>query len=205
MESSGHTILDTLIRLLSEWGYWIVLFGVMLENTGIPIPGETILLAAGFLASQGRLRLPVVIAVAGVGAIAGDNAGYWIGRRLGRAMLLRYGRFVFLTEERFVNMERFFLTHGDKMVAAARFITGFRVFTALFAGAARMRWLRFLFFNVIGAVSWSVSIALLGYFFGKSWSLLEHWVAGAGMFLAGLLIAVLIIRGILVHRRQQSQ
>ncbi|MGH9822638.1 MAG: DedA family protein [Blastocatellia bacterium] len=201
MQSTGHGILETAIKLLAEWGYWIVFFGVMLENAGVPLPGETILLAAGFFASQGHLRLPAVMAVAAGGAVLGDNAGYWIGRKLGRGMLLRYGRFVFLTEERFVNLERFFATHGEKMVAAARFITGFRVFTALFAGAAQMVWIRFLFFNIIGAATWSVTIALLGYFFGKSWALLERWVTGAGMTLAGLTVVVLVIRAVMARRR----
>lgn len=196
--------MDIIVNLLAEWGYVIVFFGVMLENAGLPVPGETVLLAAGFFASQGRISLGWVIVTALLGAVLGDNAGYWIGRRLGRTLLVKYGRFVFLTEERLVSMEVFFEKHGDKMVAVARFITGFRVFTALFAGASVMPWRRFFVFNVVGAVAWSVAISLLGYFFGKSWTVLEQWIRGAGVVLAALVIIALVVRAIMIRSRRKN-
>jgi membrane protein DedA with SNARE-associated domain len=182
--------LETITGLLDRWGYWIVFFGVMLENAGVPIPGETILLAAGFFASQGHLSVAVVAAVAAFGAMLGDNLGYWLGRKLGRTLVIKYGKYVWLTEKRFSDMEKFFERHGTKTVAVARFITGFRVFTALFAGASHMVWRQFLVFNAIGAIVWAAVISMVGYFFGSSWSLMERWVKGGGLILA---VAVIII------------
>ena len=195
-------ILDTLLKLFANYGYWIVFLGVMLENAGVPVPGETILLAAGFFASQGYFRLGLVMLIATTGAILGDNGGYWIGRRLGRTLLLRYGKYVFLSEKRFETMEGFFGKHGDKTVLVARFITGFRVFTALFAGASHMSWSRFLCFNAMGAVVWSVTMSLLGFFFGRSWALLERWTKGAGAGLAGAAVVAFIIYKLIKRRRR---
>jgi undecaprenyl-diphosphatase len=189
---------------MARWGYWIVFFGVMLENAGIPVPGETILLAAGFFASRGYFSITLVIGIAATGAIIGDNCGYWIGRRLGRRLLLRYGKYVLLTEKRFESMERFFKGHGDKMVVSARFITGFRVFTALFAGASHMAWPRFLLFNALGAILWSVAMGLLGFFFGHSWALLERWIKGSGVILAGVVVLVVGLRFLIGRRRSTA-
>ncbi len=198
-------VLETLTNLMARWGYWIVFFGVMLENAGIPVPGETILLAAGFFASRGYFSIAAVMGIAAAGAIVGDNCGYWIGRKLGRNLLLRYGKYLLLTENRFRSMERFFEGHGDKMVISARFITGFRVFTALFAGASHMVWPRFLLFNALGAILWSVAMGLLGFFFGHSWALLERWIKGSGIVLAALAILAFGIIAILRRRNQSTK
>jgi membrane protein DedA with SNARE-associated domain len=197
-------VLDSLTHLMARWGYWIVFLGVMLENAGVPVPGETILLAAGFFASRGYFHVAAVMFVAAVGAIIGDNCGYWIGRRLGRGLLLKYGKYILLTEARFRSLELFFKTHGDKVVLVARFITGFRVFTALFAGASHMRWPVFLLFNALGAVTWAVAISLLGFYFGHSWNLLEHWIKGGGFILAGAVVAALLLRVWLSRRKARE-
>jgi membrane protein DedA with SNARE-associated domain len=145
------------------------------------------------------------MAIATVGAVLGDNGGYWIGHRVGRSLLIKYGRFVMLTEARFSSMEKYFESHGDKTVLVARFITGFRVFTALFAGATRMRWSKFFLFNVLGAISWAVVMTLLGYFFGKSWDLLEQYLKGAGIALAGVVVVAIIVYQLLKHRRKSME
>src|SRR6267142_2720290 len=93
-------MLDALLSYFQQYGYWVVFFGVMLENAGVPVPGETILLAAGFFAASGHFNIALVMATACVGAVLGDNAGYFIGRKLGRATLLRIGRYVGLTPKR---------------------------------------------------------------------------------------------------------
>src|SRR5213075_91520 len=99
MRMNRMDILETLLDLFKSYGYWVVFFGVMLENAGLLIPGETILLAAGFFAYQGHFHLPTVMAVAAIGAMIGDNAGYLVGRKLGRATLERFGRKIWLTPE----------------------------------------------------------------------------------------------------------
>jgi membrane protein DedA with SNARE-associated domain len=192
-------VLDILLTYFARYGYFVVFFGVMLENAGVPVPGETILLAAGFFAAQGHFQLWTVMAVAAFGAVLGDNAGYLIGQRVGRAALERYGRYVLLTPGRMAHLEKFFARHGDKTILFARFVTGLRVFAALFAGAARMRWRTFAVYNVAGAILWSVVITLLGFFFGRSWELLQHWIGRAGEIVA-LAVLLLVVLAWAWHR-----
>jgi membrane protein DedA with SNARE-associated domain len=189
-------ILETLVSLFTSYGYWVVFFGVMLENAGLPIPGETILLAAGFFAADGHFSLPLVMLIAATGAILGDNAGFAIGHHYGRNFFSRFGRYLFLTPNRLARIDEFFHRHGNKTILIARFITGLRVFAAVFAGASHMRWRLFFIYNVAGAVLWSIVISTLGYLFGHSWPLLEKWVGRSGM----LMLLVAIIAGVIIWR-----
>jgi membrane protein DedA with SNARE-associated domain len=186
-------ILNTLTRLFIDYGYWTVFIGVMLENAGLPVPGETILLAAGFFAANGHFSLPLVMLVAATGAVVGDNIGFAVGHRYGRGFLLRYGKFVFLTPRRLVRINDFFEKHGEKTILIARFITGLRVFAAIFAGASDMRWRVFVVYNIAGAILWATVITLLGYLFGNSWPLLERWVGRTGLFMLIACIVVAIV------------
>jgi len=195
-------MLSTLLSYFAQYGYWVVLFGVMLENAGIPVPGETILLAAGFFSSQGHFKMPIVMLVAASGAILGDNAGYYIGRKARRAALLKWGRYAGLTPRRLDAFDKFFQRHGDKTILVARFITGLRVFAALLAGSADMPWRRFVLFNTLGAILWSVAITLAGYFFGKSWDLLSQWIGRAGLIALAIVVVALIV--FVVRRRRAA-
>jgi membrane protein DedA with SNARE-associated domain len=198
-------ILDTLLRLFGEYGYLVVFFGVMLENAGLPIPGETILLAAGFAAALGMFRLWLVMLIAAVGAVIGDNIGYWVGHYYGRAFFTRFGKYVFLSPARLERMDQFFAKHGAKTIFVARFITGLRVFAALFAGASRMPWRTFFVYNVGGAIVWAIVISVLGNVFGHSWPILERWIGRSGviMLVAAVVIAVVAWR-IHVHRERRT-
>src|SRR5882724_11441348 len=198
-----HTaILDELLKYFAQYGYWVVFFGVMLENAGLPIPGETILLAAGFFAFQGHFHAPTVMVVAAIGAMIGDNAGYLLGRKLGRGALERYGRKVGLKPQLLELFDRFFARNGNRTIFFARFITGLRVFAALLAGAAKMPWKAFLFYNSAGAVLWAIVITLAGYFFGKSWDVLARVVGGAGV--AALVVIVLVIAVLMLRKRRNK-
>jgi len=198
-------MLSALLSYFAHYGYWVVFFGVMLENAGIPVPGETILLAAGFFAAQGHFHLWEVMTIAALGAVLGDNAGYWIGHRLGRATLERYGRYVGLTHARVLHMDRFFNAHGNKTILVARFITGLRVFAALLAGSARMPWRTFAIYNMMGAVLWSLAISLAGFFFGRSWDLLERWIKGAGLIALGIVVVIAITMWLNRRRKQKLE
>ncbi|HZS44101.1 MAG TPA: DedA family protein [Blastocatellia bacterium] len=197
-------ILNTLLEYFSRYGYWVVFFGVMLENAGVPIPGETILLAAGFFAYLGHFNTAIVMVVAALGAMVGDNTGYVVGRKLGRAALERYGRRIGLTSALLSRFDRFFARNGNRTILFARFITGLRVFAALLAGAAKMEWRHFLFYNTAGAVIWAIVITLVGYFFGKSWDLLEKWVRGAGLIALIVVVIALIIMAIRKRRQPRA-
>lgn len=193
-----------LFSVMLAYGYRTIFFGVMLENAGLPVPGETILLVAGYFAAKGHFHLGWVMLTAAAGAVIGDNIGFAVGRRLGRQFFVRWGRWIFLTHARMEAIDRFFTRHGDKTILVARFITGLRVFAALFAGTSQMPWRRFVAFNLAGAVIWSVVISTLGYIFAPSFHVLERWVGRSG---AILLIAAVVI-GLFVwkikHYRSQQ-
>jgi membrane protein DedA with SNARE-associated domain len=199
-----HNSLQIIEQYMLAYGYWAVFFGVMLENAGVPIPGETILLIAGYFASTGEFHLPLVMLIAATGAVIGDNIGFAIGHHYGRGFLLRIGRFFFLTPKRIEYMENYFKSHGNKTILVARFITGLRVFAALLAGASKMPWRVFFIYNVAGAILWSVVITTLGYLFGSSLPLLLKWVGRSGtmLLIAAIVLGVIVWR-VRKHRRQK--
>ena len=175
-----HNSLQLIEHYMLVYGYWAVFFGVMLENAGVPVPGETILLIAGYFAATGEFHVLLVMLIAATGAVIGDNIGFAIGRHYGRSVLIRFGRFIFLTPKRIKHLEDYFENHGNKTILVARFITGLRVFAALFAGASKMPWRVFVVYNIAGAILWSVVITMLGYLFGQSLPLLVKWVGRSG-------------------------
>jgi len=181
--------MDRILTLIEHYGYLVVLFGVMAESTGVPLPGETILLAAGVLVQRGHLDLGDTIVFGILGAVVGDQIGYWVGREGGRPFVLRWGRYLFITPERLARAEAFFERHGGKAVVLARFFSGLRVFGALVAGISRMRWLTFLFYNALGGAVWATAVILVGYFLGSSLGLVERWLGRATLVLA-LVVAV---------------
>ena len=200
-----HNSLQLIEHYMLIYGYWAIFFGVMLENAGVPVPGETILLVGGYFASTGEFHLGLVMLIAATGAVIGDNIGFAIGHRYGRSFLLRVGRFFFLTPKRLEHMESYFARHGNKTILVARFITGLRVFAALLAGASRkMPWRVFFVYNCAGAVLWSVVITTLGFLFGQSLPLLVKWVGRSGTILLifAIVIAVIVWR---VRRHQKNK
>jgi undecaprenyl-diphosphatase len=191
---------EWLVDLFARYGYAVVFVGVLLENAGVPVPGETALLAGAALAHFGRLSLVWVIVTAIGGAILGDNVGFMVGRWCGRGLAERYGGRVGLTPARLFLFDSFFDRHGARTVFIARFITGLRVFGALLAGASGLRWPKFLFYNATGAVVWSAAVAGAGYALAYSWETLERWIGRAG--LVGLaIVALVVIVGVVRSRR----
>src|SRR5215203_1615827 len=175
--------MDSILHLISQYGYLIVFFGVMAESTGMPLPGETILISAGILVQRGSLDLGDAIFFGILGAVVGDQIGYWIGREGGRPFVLRYGRYVLITPERLERAEAFFTRHGGKAVFMARFFSGLRVFGALVAGMSRMRWVTFIIYNALGGAVWATAAVLVGYFLGSSIGLVERWLGRATLVL----------------------
>lgn len=187
--------------LFSRYGYAVVFLGVFLENTGLPVPGETALLAGAALAHFGELSLVRVILVAMAAATLGDNLGFLIGRRGGRQFIERFGGRIGLTAKRLRQFDRFFDRHGARTVFIARFITGLRVFGAVLAGASRLRWREFLIYNAAGAMVWCTVIGIAGYTLGHSWQLLEKWIGRTGLI--GL-AAVVVLAAIAVARSRRA-
>jgi membrane protein DedA with SNARE-associated domain len=147
---------------------YLVLFAVVAaESSGLPVPGETSLIAAAILASQHQgLSIEIVIAVAALGAIIGDNIGYVLGRRAGRRLLTREGRWMEHRRRFLVEGEAFFERHGSKAVFLARWVPGLRVVGSWLAGANHMRWRTFLLWNALGGIAWATTIGLAAYLLG---------------------------------------
>jgi membrane protein DedA with SNARE-associated domain len=186
-----------LTDLFARYGYFVVFFGILLENAGVPVPGETILLAGAALARFGHLSLLWVISTAIAGAVLGDNVGFLIGRRGGRRLLERHGRLLGLTKARLDQFDAFFARHGAKTVFIARFVTGLRVVGAVLAGASTLEWGRFLVFNASGALAWATTFGAVGYVLGYSWETIERWIGHLGLVLLvvlGIVVVLVVVR-----------
>jgi membrane-associated protein len=195
----ANTIFQLLSDFFARYGYWVVFFGVMLENIGVPVPGETVLLFAGFLAFQGKIHILPAILTAMAGATTGASLGYSLGWYGGPSIVNRFLRRFPRLRKRYDDAQKMFLKHGQWAVFAARFITGLRIFAGLVAGVLRMPFLIFLFFSFAGAVCWALVIGYVGFLFGSSWDRLVSFVGHMDR------IALVIIGGVavvlfLVHR-----
>jgi membrane-associated protein len=178
---------------------------VAMESLGVPVPGETALITAGVLASNGRLNIVIVIVVASAAAIVGDNLGYLIGRTGGRALLERPGLLEARRKELLRKGEPFFKRHGPKAVFLGRWIAGLRIAAAWLAGIERMRWPVFLRWNALGGIAWATSVGLLAYLLGPSIESLIKTVGLAGIALVALLVAgFLLVKRIRARRRADS-
>ena len=173
----ANSIFQILSEFYARYGYWVIFFGVMLENAGLPLPGETILLFAGFLAFHGKIELLPAILIAVVGATIGDSLGFWLGRYGGTRLVNRFVRRIPWVAKRYDDAHRLFLKYGQWAVFTARFIAGLRVFAGILAGILLMPYWRFLIFNFTGAVCWAMAIGTIGYMFGSNWDRLVELFA----------------------------
>ncbi|WP_446040155.1 DedA family protein [Streptomyces sp. SID1121] len=197
-----------LAPLLDHYGYLAVGLLVLVEDFGVPAPGETILIAAAVYAGAGQLNIFAIAAIAVAAAIVGDNIGYVIGRTGGRAFVHRWGRYIFLTPERFGRAEDFFTRNGGKVVTIARFVEGLRQANGIIAGTTGMPWLRFLAFNSLGAVLWVGLWAGLGYTTGTNIGPIYDEISRYQTYVLiglGVLIAALIARHVIRRRRRRSE
>ena len=190
-------ILLAFLEINAHVAYWALFALVAVESSGVPVPGETALIAAGILASDGRVAIEGVIAIAAVAAILGDNIGYLIGRTGGRRLLERPG-FLEVHRRRIIEHgEPFFERHGAKAVFLGRWIGGLLIAAAWLAGINRMHWPRFLFWNALGGVAWAASVGLLAYFLGPTAEKIFRTVG-----LAGVGLVVLALAGFMLWRRR---
>jgi membrane protein DedA with SNARE-associated domain len=175
--------------LLLNYGLVLLFLLVAVESAGVPLPGETALIAAGVLAAQGHYSIVTVIAVAATGAIVGDNVGYWLGRKGGRALLRRTPIVRNYFERALPPAERFFERHGSKTVFIARFVAILRVTSAWLAGISHMSWWKFLLWNAAGGIVWATVVGVISYQFGLA---AADAVSKYGLY-AGIGIAVLVV------------
>ena len=188
-----------LADILSTYGYWAVFVLVALESAGVPLPGETALITAAIYAgTTHKLDISLLVAAASGGAILGDNVGYWVGRKVGAPLLLRYGRFIHLDGDRLALGQYLFRLHGGKIVFFGRFIAMLRAIVALLAGMNRMEWKRFFLFNACGGVAWAIFYGLGAYSVGHTF----HRLAGPVRIATLVVGLVAIVIFWLVMRRR---
>jgi membrane protein DedA with SNARE-associated domain len=197
-----HSILDFLRNAVVHYGYWAVAAALLLENAGVPVPGETVLLLASFLAySEHELQLPWIIVVATIAATVGDNLGFALGHYGGRPVLARYQAFFRIRDATIARGEGMFVRYGAVTIFFARFVFGLRIIAGPLAGVLRMPWRKFGIFNFLGAGLWVTVISGAGYLFGQHFHRLERDVRRFDLAVA---IVVLLGLGLLWWRKRRE-
>jgi len=188
--------------LLAHAGYGAVMLAVGIESMGIPFPGETTLIAAAaYAGSTHKLNIVLVVAAAAAGAIIGDNVGFWIGREVGLRLLLRYGKYIRMTERRIKLGQYLFQRYGGAVVFFGRFVAVLRALAAFLAGTNRMSWPRFLVFNAAGGIVWSSAYGFGAYALGTQ----IHRLAGpVGIALGAVALVLIVCAIVFVHRHEHQ-
>ncbi len=196
-------LFEMLRGYFAHYGYWTIAVALLLENAGVPVPGETVLLFASFLAySEKDLHVPLIVLTGTIAAALGDNLGYLIGHHGGRPLLDRWKHLFHISQRHLARGERLFRRHGSLAIFFARFIFGMRVVAGPLAGVLRMPWRRFVFFNFLGAVTWVTAVSLAGYFFGRNWDVLVRTFREADV--AALAVVILLLLWYWIRRRRSS-
>ena len=195
--------LNALSGTLGHYGLWAIGLLITLEDFGIPVPGETILIAGAIYAGAGRINVIALGVVAFVAAVTGDNIGFAIGHFGGRALVLRWGKYVFLTEERLDKAERFFDRRGSIVITFARFVEGLRQANGIIAGITGMHWLRFVIFNAIGAALWVGTWITVGYFAGNNITTVYHYITLYSYYVLAALVVLIV--GYIIWRRRRRR
>ena len=197
-----HWIVETVQHYLVAWGYWAVILGLFVEDAGFPLPGETLLIFASFLAYRNhQLQLWLIIVSGIAAATLGDNLGYWIGHKGGRPLLQKWKHLLHVTDDDIAAGEDLLHRRGDVTIFFARFLWGMRMLAGPLAGVLRMEWRRFALFNFLGAAVWVSVIAGAGYLFGSQFSTLEHFFRKADL----AIMAGVIAAGIYFWRRYKRK
>lgn len=191
---------------LAQYGYWELFIVLFAESLGLPLPGETFLVASIFLVIHGQMHIAWVVIVAVVAAILGDNTGYMIGRWGGRRLIVRYGGCIGITAEHVAKTERYFVRFGAEVVIVSRFIPVLRQLNGLVAGVAQMPWQRFVVYNMLGSLLWVGTWAVAVFYLGKQ---VELWLVHVHDLATWLVISVGILAiagsGTLVFRHMHKR
>ena len=204
---SPSGVLDFVTGLLLAHGYLVIFLGAALDNFGLPSSGDIVLFAGGFFANNGDAALPLVMLCGFGGALVSDNSVYWIGRIGGRPLIYRILKIRLLhfliNEKSLEKVERYFDSHGGKTVFVGRFGPGLRSMTPLFAGVTRMKYYRFLPYNVAAGFVWAVAYSLIGFIFGQYWNELLAVARSFGFSVVALV--ALVVVAFLLRRRYRRK
>jgi membrane protein DedA with SNARE-associated domain len=193
-------VIAAIIDIPPNVGYAVVFALIAVETMGIPVPGETALIAAALLAHDGEMDIVPLIALAAAAAILGDNVGFAIGRKGGRKLFLISGPFLAQRQAALDVGEPFFKRHGPKAVFLGRWVAGLRIASAWLAGMNKMNWPTFLFWNALGGICWAISIGLGVYFVGHAF----EQILGVGGIVAGALAGGALV-GVLAWRHVRGR
>ncbi len=200
-------VLHALEPTLNNYGYLAVAGLVLIEDFGVPVPGETVLILGAVYAGSGRLSIVLVVLLGFLGAVVGDNIGFAIGRYGGRRLVDRWGRYILLTPERMDKATAFFERHGGKVITIARFVEGLRQANGIVAGTTGMHWAKFLAFNALGAALWVGVWSAVGYFSGSHITTIYNTASRYSTYLAiavAVAIIALIVRQLVRRRRRPA-
>jgi membrane protein DedA with SNARE-associated domain len=201
----GKKILSLLVAHAHPYGYFIILLITALEDSvflGMFVPGDTVVILSGLLASRGFMRLPLVIGLASLGAIFGDNIGYFLGRRYGLPFLIKHGRRLHIREKHLGKTQEFFHKHGGKSVILGRFVVYIRTFVPVVAGLSKMDYKIFMVYNAAGGILWASVFAAIGFLFGESWEKINQILGATGA--AVFFLAVIVVISYLLIRHRHS-
>jgi membrane protein DedA with SNARE-associated domain len=185
-------LLASIDPLVRHYGLVVVPAVITLESLGAPLPGESLLIFASVMAEHGNMSFPLLLLFAWIGGVVGDNIGCLIGRRLGRAVLVRYGDKIGFTAQRLDRVEAVFARYGPLTVAFARFFNILRQLNGVVAGTLKMDWWRFLLFNALGCALWVLTWGLAGFYLGEHVSDITRLAHGLGL-VGAIIVAILVI------------
>jgi membrane protein DedA with SNARE-associated domain len=195
-----HEVVDFILGLVNDWGYWGIFIMMFLESTFFPFPSEVAMIPAGYLAFQGKMNIWFAILAGLGGSLAGALFNYYLARSLGRKLLIKYGKYVFIKEETIDKLEKFFINHGHISTFTGRLIPGIRQLISLPAGLSRMNIAEFSAYTALGAGMWVSVLAALGYFAGANE---EIWKEYLKEITIGVLITLVI--GIFFYIRNHNK
>jgi len=197
-----HAMIDWLLNTIGAMGYPGIFILMAMESSVIPVPSELVMPPAGYLAQQGEMNIWVAILMGTVGSLVGAYANYFTAHYLGRPLVLKYGKYVWITEEKFTKVEGFFLRHGEISTFIGRLLPVIRHLISIPAGIAGMNHLRFSLYTLVGAGLWCTILAWIGYFIGKEQALIMQYSHQA---VVGVVIFSSIIVSIYVWRHKRAR
>ena len=198
-----HDIAHTLVSYIGDMGYLGIFLLMFLESTFFPFPSEVVMIPAGYLAYQGEMNLYLIILVGIVGSVAGALLNYYLAHSLGRRLMLKYGKYVFIKEETLDKLETFFHKHGEISTFTGRLIPGIRQLISLPAGLARMNLAKFSLFTALGAGIWVLVLVALGYLVGSNEALISAYLQSATL-IALVCVGLIILFYVLRYRRRKN-
>ena len=196
-----HELINWLLTTMNAMGYPGIFLLMAMESSVIPVPSELVMPPAGYLAHQGTMNIWIAILMGTVGSLAGAYANYFTARYLGRPLVLKYGKYVWITEEKFVKVEQFFLRHGEISTFIGRLLPVIRHLISIPAGIAGMNHLRFSIYTLVGAGIWCTILAWIGYFIGKEQALIMKYSHQA---LAGVVLFSVVLVAVYVWRQRKQ-